>query len=75
MSLVARSIPALIGGVSQQSSLVRSPEQLESQTNGWSSLADGLGKRAPTEKVAKLIGDASPRKLVVVPDRLVNIVL
>jgi leucyl-tRNA synthetase len=27
------------------------------------------------EKVARLIGDATPRKLIVVPDRLVNIVL
>ena len=27
------------------------------------------------EKIARLIGDASPRKLIVVPDRLVNIVL
>jgi leucyl-tRNA synthetase len=27
------------------------------------------------EKVARLLGDASPRKLIVVPDRLVNIVL
>lgn len=60
MSLRAGSIPALIGGVSQQSSLVRSPEQLESQTNGWPSLADGLGKRAPTEKVAKLM-DTAPQ--------------
>ncbi|WP_205479825.1 leucine--tRNA ligase [Sphingomonas arenae] len=37
---------------------------------------DELERQAlAAEKVARLIGDASPRKLIVVPDRLVNIVL
>ena len=37
---------------------------------------DELERQAlAADKVARLIGDASPRKLIVVPDRLVNIVL
>ncbi|WP_242076576.1 hypothetical protein [Brevundimonas diminuta] len=56
MSLLVRSIPSLIGGVSQQSAQVRSPDQLEAQINGWSSIARGLSKRAPTEHVKKLMG-------------------
>lgn len=58
MSLVTRSLPSLHGGVSQQSPLVRSPDQLESQTNGWPSIAFGLSKRAPTEVVARLMETA-----------------
>lgn len=58
MSLMTGAIPALIGGVSQQSDLVRSTDQLESQLNGWSSIADGLGKRPPTERVARLMETA-----------------
>lgn len=64
MSLIARSIPALHGGVSQQSPLVRSTDQLEVQTNSWSSLAHGLGKRAPTELVAKLMETAPANAFV-----------
>lgn len=58
MSLMTGAIPALIGGVSQQSDLVRSADQLEAQTNGYSSIADGLGKRPPTERVALLMQTA-----------------
>jgi hypothetical protein len=58
MSLMTGAIPALIGGVSQQSDLVRSTDQLESQLNGFSSIADGLGKRPPTERVARLMETA-----------------
>jgi len=59
MSLLTRSLPALFGGVSQQPALVRSADQLESQTNGWSSIAEGLSKRAPTELIKRLMS-ASP---------------
>lgn len=57
MSLMGGSIPSLHNGVSQQSPLVRAPEQCEAQENAWSSLAEGLGKRAPTETVARLLDD------------------
>lgn len=55
MTLIVDTIPALYNGVSQQSPLVRSKDQLEYQVNGWSSIAEGLGKRPPTESVAKLL--------------------
>lgn len=58
MSLVTRSLPSLHGGVSQQSPLVRSPDQLESLTNGWPSIATGLTKRAPSEIIARLMPTA-----------------
>ena len=58
MSLVTRSLPSLHGGVSQQSPLVRSPDQVESLTNGWPSIASGLTKRAPSEIVARLMPTA-----------------
>lgn len=55
MSLITGVIPSMHNGVSQQSPLVRAAEQCEDQVNGWASLADGLGKRQPTEMVAKLL--------------------
>ncbi len=55
MTLLTGAIPALYNGVSQQSPLVRSGDQLEDQLNGWSSLADGLQKRPPLEHVATLL--------------------
>ncbi|WP_406853360.1 hypothetical protein WEU32_06900 [Brevundimonas sp. BH3] len=58
MSLVTRSIPTLLGGVSQQSPEVRAPEQLESCENAWADLARGLAKRAPTENIAKIFETA-----------------
>lgn len=48
----------------------------ETLTVARGSSRDELERQAlAAEKVARLIGDASPRKLIVVPDRLVNIVL
>lgn len=64
MSLLVRSIPSLHGGVSQQSAQVRSPDQLEAQINGWSSIANGLSKRAPTEHVKKLMDGAPSNAFV-----------
>lgn len=55
MALSSSSIPSLHNGVSQQSPLVRSPDQCEDIVNGWLSLAEGTGKRAPTETVARLM--------------------
>lgn len=55
MTLITETIPSLYNGVSQQSPLVRSKDQLEDQVNGWSSISDGLNKRPPTEHVAKLL--------------------
>lgn len=55
MTLVTDTLPGLQNGVSQQSPLVRSKEQVEDLQNGWCSLADGTGKRPPTEHVARLM--------------------
>lgn len=54
--LVNSSIPSLHNGVSQQSETLRLPSQAEVQLNAVSSLADGVGKRSPTQHVAKLAG-------------------
>lgn len=64
MSLITDNIPALFDGVSQQTPLVRSKGQLESLVNGWPSIADGLGKRPPTEHVAKLLTSAPTNALI-----------
>lgn len=55
MALTSSPIPSLHNGVSQQSPMVRSPDQCEDIQNGWLSLAEGTGKRAPTETVARLM--------------------
>ena len=64
MSLVNLPVPALHNGVSQQSPVVRSTDQGEEQINGWSSLADGLLKRAPATYVNKLMSGVAPGALV-----------
>ena len=54
MSLRSRVLPALYNGVSQQPPILRSPDQTEDELNTWASLADGVGKRPPTEHLANL---------------------
>lgn len=54
MSLRTKVIPALYNGVSQQPPILRSIDQMEAEVNTWAVLADGLGKRPPTEHVANL---------------------
>ncbi|MFN3582780.1 hypothetical protein [Phenylobacterium sp.] len=58
MSLVTQAIPSLHNGVSQQSPLVRAPDQCEEMVNGWASLSEGTGKRPPTEQVATILPSA-----------------
>lgn len=55
MSLITQEVPGLYNGISQQNPIVRAKDQLSDLQNGWCSLADGVGKRAPTEHVAKLL--------------------
>lgn len=52
--LINQDIKNLVQGVSQQPPILRNPEQLEEQLNGYSSEAAGLQKRPPTMFVAKL---------------------
>ena len=58
MALSSYSIPNLIQGISQQSDAQRDPSQGEIQVNGFSSLTDGLRKRAGTSAV-KLLSSTS----------------
>jgi hypothetical protein len=47
-------IPALYNGVSQQPPILRTIDQTEREENTWAVLADGVGKRPPTEHIAAL---------------------
>ena len=59
MSLVSRTIPNLVQGVSQQPEVLRLTSQASEQINGYSSVVEGLKKRPPTEYVAKLSSQSS----------------
>lgn len=54
MSLRTRVLPALLNGISQQPPLLRSPDQMEAELNTWGIVAEGVGKRPPTEFLADL---------------------
>jgi hypothetical protein len=54
MSLVSRTIPNLVQGVSQQPEVLRLNSQASEQVNGFSSVVEGLKKRPNTEYVAKI---------------------
>lgn len=54
MSLITTSVANLVGGVSQQPSALRLPNQCERQENAVASAFEGLIKRPPAEHVAVL---------------------
>lgn len=54
MARVSQTIKNMISGISQQPDLLRLPEQLDKQVNGFSTEASGLQKRPPTLYVADL---------------------
>ena len=54
MGLINQDIKNLVSGVSQQPPILRHPEQLEEQLNGYSSESSGLQKRPPSMFVASL---------------------
>lgn len=62
MTLINQDIKNLVSGISQQPPLLRHPEQLEEQFNGFSSEAAGLQKRPPTLNVAKLISSLNLKR-------------
>lgn len=66
MSLVQRTLPALFNGVSRQPAILRSFDQTEWELNTWAELASGVGKRPPTQHVAKLV-DALPADAFIHP--------
>ena len=51
MSNITQRINNFIEGVSQQPPMLRHPEQLEEQLNGFSTEAGGLQKRPPTVSI------------------------
>lgn len=48
MTLINQDIKNLVSGISQQPPILRYPEQLEEQVNGFSTEASGLQKRPPS---------------------------
>lgn len=54
MPLVSQSTTSYKGGVSQQPDIVRFPDQLSEQINGFSSEVQGLQKRPPTRHIKRL---------------------
>ena len=54
MPLISKSVPNLLGGVSQQPDAVRYDNQCEAMDNSFPSVLDGLIKRPPTEHVRKI---------------------
>jgi hypothetical protein len=59
VALINGIIPSLINGVSQQPPTLRLPSQCELQENAYSSAADGVGKRAPTEHIARILNEST----------------
>ncbi len=59
MSLISKTIPNLINGVSQQPAEVRLPSQCDEQVNFLSSVVDGLKRRPGTKHLAKLLDSPS----------------
>ena len=54
MTLINQDIKNLVSGISQQPPILRYPEQLEEQVNGFSTEASGLQKRPPSLHVAAI---------------------
>lgn len=54
MSLLAGTIPNLVGGISQQPPALRLTTACEDMTNTWPSIVNGLQKRPPSQHVANI---------------------
>jgi hypothetical protein len=52
MPLVSKTLPNMVGGVSQQPEALRLPSQAEEEINCYSSVVNGLGRRPSTNHVA-----------------------
>ena len=86
MPLITRSIPNLIGGVSQQPEILRLENQATEQVNDFSGVVEGLKKRPPTAHVSKISSstltnafihtinrDANERYIVVISDGFITV--
>ena len=60
--LISQSVKNIISGISQQPPVLRLPEQLEEQINGFSTEASGLQKRPPTQFIKVLEGVSGATK-------------
>ncbi len=67
--LLNQDIKNLVQGVSQQPPILRRPEQLDEQLNGFSTEADGLQKRPPTVFIHKLHQKTQYKPLIHFVDR------
>ena len=72
MPLITRSIPNLIGGVSQQPEILRLENQATTQENGFSGVVEGLKKRPPTNHIAKISNSAFSNAFIHTINRDVN---
>ena len=72
MPLITRSIPNLIGGVSQQPEILRLENQATTQENGFSGVVEGLKKRPPTNHIAKISSSAFSNAFIHTINRDVN---
>lgn len=59
MALISFSTPSLVSGVSQQPDPLRFSTQAEKQENAYSSIVDGLTKRAPTNHLAQMVSGST----------------
>jgi hypothetical protein len=60
LALTTRTIPSLMNGISQQPAILRSSDQTEDELNTWSRVAEGLGRRPPTQTVLPLASMPAP---------------
>ena len=67
--LINQDIKNLVQGISQQPPILRRPEQLDEQLNGYSTEADGLQKRPPTVFINKLHQTTQYKPLIHFVDR------
>lgn len=58
-NLYSQTIKNIVSGISQQPAILRLPEQLEEQINGYSTEVGGLQKRAPTVHIKNLFSAPS----------------
>lgn len=58
-NLYSQTIKNIVSGISQQPAILRLPEQLEEQINGYSTEVGGLQKRAPTVHIKNLFASPS----------------
>lgn len=58
-NLYSQTIKNIVSGISQQPAILRLPEQLEEQINGYSTEVGGLQKRAPTVHIKNLFATPS----------------